>query len=174
SFTGWMKRYDPATGQQTKLQYDWVGETHLQKSTSAPRRQAAQLVTGTPLDIKELITISPEGVQEMSFRMLIENMKWAMDDNWLKNFFGETKPVLTKDRTDLINKNLNFYQQKLAPTYLGWGFCNMSGSGAPKNPLTEAQKFKLRYYLYNGMGREEGYNIQSNGIFLEAFIASSP
>lgn len=174
SFTGWMKRYDPSTGQQTKLQYDWVGETHLPQSTPAPRKQAAQVVTGTPLDIKELITISPEGVQEMSFRMLIENMKWAMDDNWLKNFFGETKPVLTKERTDLINKNLDFYQQKFAPAYLGWGFCNMSGPGAPKNPLTEAQKFKLRYYLYNGMGREEGYNIQSNGIFLEAFIASSP
>lgn len=179
SFAGTMTEYDPAAGDKSALQYAWKGNTPAQPALTTWRRTAAGLKLATRLAVKELSVtelqaISPEGVQGKSFEMLVQNMKWAMKDDWRTSFFSETKPDLNQSRIDLIKKNLDFYTDKFAPAYLGWGFANMAGPGAPQNPLDAAGKKKLHYYMSVGLAQEKGYNAQSQGLFLQAFIASSP
>lgn len=182
SFSGYMQEYDPTTGEVTTDYFAWQGQTPAQVSSAAAVAAtllttdavAPQIQATQTLSIAELISISPSGVRNMSFDMLVQNMKWAMNPTWLTEFFAETQPVLDQTRIELINKNLDFYQNKFAAAYLGLGFANMTGPGAPSKPLTPAQLLALQYYMYNGLAQEKGYNMQSNGLFLQAFVLSSP
>jgi hypothetical protein len=176
TFQGSMKKFDFAEMAPSKLQFNWKGEV---QAALAPKRAIMRspvplLVNADELSVAELYTISPEGVQERLFDMLIENMKWAMDPDWRENFFGEQRPIISPDREDLINRDLSFYKDKFSKAYLGWGIGNISGTGAPRHPLTDAERLNLKYYLYTGIAKEEGYNMQSEGLFLQAFILRSP
>ena len=71
-------------------------EATLRDVTSHELYDADELMAVTTLSIAELISISPEGADELAMQMLIENMKWAMNENWLRDFFGEAKPVLER------------------------------------------------------------------------------
>jgi hypothetical protein len=175
SFTGSMKKYDKTTGDESKLSFTWNGQAEpVAVTLKAPRQAAPQVLTVSTLSIAELISISPEGADDLAMQMLIENMKWAMNESWLKDFFGEAKPVLEPSRIDLIKKDEGFYTGAFAPTYLGWGIANMAGTGAPKRPLSDDEKRKLKYYLYNGIARDTRYNKQNQGLYLQAFIRSAP
>jgi len=175
SFTGSMKKYDKVKGEESKLRFTWAGQAQpMVVSLKAPRLATPELLAVSTLSLPELISISPEGVDELSMQMLIENMKWAMNENWLRDFFGEAKPVLEQSRVDLIKKDEGFYKQNFAPVYLGWGIANMAGPGAPKRPLSDDEKRRLKYYMHNGLAKEKGYNEQNQGLYLQAFIKSSP
>jgi hypothetical protein len=180
-FHGAMQKYDAAQQQLTTKKFAWEG------TLAAPAPHAARLSfargavpmqaqaqENPDLSLAELTTLKPTGVEDASFAMLVENMKWAIDDDWRTNFFGEIQPLLSPDRIKLIKQDGDFYRKIFAPAYLGWGFSHMKGPGAPKRPLSDAQKRKLKYFLHVGMANEKGYNRQSHGLFLEAFIQREP
>ena len=175
SFTGSMKKYDKKTGDESKNALAWKGKARpMAAPLKAARLAAPKLLTVSTLSIAELMSISPEGVDELAMQMLIENTKWAMNENWLRDFFGESKPVLDPTRIEVIKKDEKFYTEKFAPVYLGWGIANMAGTGAPKRPLSDNEKRKLKYYMHNGVAKEEGYNKQNQALYLQAFVRASP
>jgi hypothetical protein len=172
-FSGWLKRIDPATGEESKSTFAWRG-TARQTAVrlKAPAKPEKLLDQG--LSVIDLMGISPERVQDLAFNMLVMNMKWAMNDEWRSDFFNEAKPDLDKSRTDLINQDLDFYQNKFSVAYLGYATKSMKGDAAPSVPLTHDEFLKLDYYLERNLAGEPGYIKQSHGIFMQAFLANSP
>jgi hypothetical protein len=178
-FQGQMQKWDPATNDKTPLKYAWDGtlvEAPAPHAMAAARAAAPRTMAVSGLSLAELWSISPDGVQQASFDLLVRNMKWAIRDDWRENFFGETKPLLTTESQALINQRggPEFYREQFAPAYLGWGFSHMTGPGAPKNNLSTEEKLKLKYFMYKGLPETDGYNTQSHGLFVEAFIQRAP
>lgn len=181
SFSGDMHKFDP---QESKPQSDacvWKGD--VTPHSELVRIQAASLLKTRPqkallddsaqLSVGDLMTIAPDGVRDLANGMLMENMKYAMSDEWRTNLMGSEKPILSQQRKAQLNEAKSFYSDKFAPAYLTWGL------GSTDNPeitvkLNDQQKKKLKYYLHNGLAKEKGYNAQSNMLFLDAFIESSP
>ena len=186
SATGSMSPYDSATEAPAPSSYVWKGVLQAPTALRDPNRPAPdpQVVIkeedlrdiGETLSVIELMTISPEPgqVQSQSFKLLLDNMKWEMNEKWLRDFFGETRPVLDSQMQALAKKGKSFYEDDFAPAYLGWGFANMSGKGAPTTQLTEQQKEKLKYYLHVGLAKNKDYTEQSNGVYLRAYIDEAP
>jgi hypothetical protein len=182
SFSGTqIKLYDESTiDGRSKITYIWNGtiSTSITSILTKTPESDPQLKL-TDLSLYELISLIPDSdtVADMSNTMLIENMKWAiggMNNDWLADFFGEIRPYLSQDRQNLINKDLDFYQNKFAMGYLGWGIGQMTGAGAPSEPLTQPEMLKLKYYMQNGLAKEKAYTTQTIGISSDAYLAVAP
>ncbi|WP_050406414.1 hypothetical protein [Bradyrhizobium embrapense] len=177
SFSGSLHKYDPATGEQTPQAFAWSGRAHAaSQPATATAAVAPRLVAISNLSIAELVTLQPDPklLQENAQDLLIQNTKWAMNPDWLGQFFGETRPQLPQSRIDTINLDLPFYQTKFAPAYLGWGFSHMTGPGAPSHTLSAAESDKLDLFLTKGLGDDPGYNRQNNALVIDAYIMTKP
>ncbi len=185
SAIGSMNPYDPTTEAPSASAYAWKGtlqapsRLHNMKRTPLVPRLVQEddlRDSGDALSLIELMTISPDPsqVHKQSFSLLLENMKWDMNPDWLTDFFGETKPTLDSQMKALAKKGQSFYSDDFAPAYLGWGFANMSGKDAPATKLTDTQKNKLKYYLQDGLAKNKDYTEQSNGVYLRAYIDEAP
>lgn len=167
--------------------YFWQGEAESQSAFHANLNFAPVLLSENDLiqndnnlSVAELMSIVPDdSVSSTANDLLMENMKWAMglnstEKDWLSMFFGENPPVIPPGRQTLVNKSLNWYQQDFAKAYLGWSIANYSGPNAPTKNLNNDQKLKLKYYLQTGMAKDSDFNIQQNGIYIDAFIQAKP
>ncbi len=181
SFSGSMHKFDPQKESPQSGTCAWNGNA-TQHTRLVKQHSLSLLTMATPkplvdeapqLSIGDLMTISPDGVQDLANDMLIENMKYAMPDDWRTKFTGSQKPVLSQQRIDQLNSAKGFYSDKFSPAYLTWGLGN-ADSTAITVKLNDQEKKKLKYYLHNGLAKEEGFNLQSNMLFTDAFIESSP
>jgi hypothetical protein len=171
--------------------YLWTGAARASADGAAAPRPAAaspepleltaeHLEDDPSLSIAELMSIVPDSsVSDTANNMLLENMKWAMgqdstEKGWLEMFTGEEPPVLSPDRQNVAAKSTTWYQQQFAKAYFGWGFTNYSGPNAPSVNLDDGQKLKLKYFLQTGMAKDPDFNLQQNGIYLQAFVGSKP
>lgn len=181
SFSGNMNQYDPQSQKPKPESCDWSGVSSPHSALikdqalrllamAAPKKLSA---AAPQLSVGDLMTISPDGVRDLANTMLIENMKYAMPDEWRSNLMGSEKPVLSQQRISQIQTAKDFYAQKLSPAYLTWGLAN-TDNPAITVKLNSGQKRKLKYYLHNGLAKEKGYNAQANMLFIDAFIESSP
>ncbi|MEM7181976.1 MAG: hypothetical protein AAF518_13750 [Spirochaetota bacterium] len=165
--------------------YFWKGEPSSQAMLQAPPHKPIQLseselLQDDTLSIAELMTIVPDSsVSDQANDMLTENMKWAIaqdstEKKWLSDFMGETAPVLSQARQDLIKRDMDFYQQKFSKSYFSWAFTNYDGQGKPTTNLDDKQKKKLKYFMQTGLAKEHGFNTQQNGIYIDAFVQAKP
>lgn len=181
SFSGDMRKFDSQKSAPQSDTCAWSGNATQHSnlvrmqvaSLLGTRPQKALLDDSAQLSIGDLMTISPDGVRDLANEMLMENMKYAMSDDWRTNLMGSEKPVLSQQRKTQLNEAKSFYTDKFAPAYLTWGL-GASDSPGITVKLNDQQKKKLKYYLHNGLAKEEGYNAQSNMLFVDAFIESSP
>ncbi len=182
SFLGQMQSYDSKAQQPNSIPYQWKGaiSTKLVPALLEFKELFASppLLRSTELTLMNLVSIMPsaQAVSDMSFKMLTENMKWAiskMNNNWLSDFFGEIPPFLSEERQTLVNESLDFYQNKFATAYLGWGIGQMTGTGGPTTPLSPEETRKLKYYLNVGLGKEADYTKQTQSIFSQAYAAAA-
>ncbi len=133
----------------------------------------------TSLSLFELISLIPDSktVGETSNTMLVENMKWAIGDmgnGWLSDFFGQIRPDISLIRQKLVSQDLDFYQNKFAMAYLGFGIGQMTGPGAPSVSLSPEEQKKIKYFMTHGLAKEKAYTVQSIGIASDAFLAVAP
>lgn len=133
------------------------------------------------LTINELMTILPdETVNDDSNSMFLRNMKWAMgqdstERDWLKNFFGETPPTIDEpDQQALVKQSLDWYQNQFAKAYLTKSFNQYDGPNAPEHRLDQNQSVKLDSFLKEGLAQSKDFNIQHQGIFVDAYIGAKP
>jgi hypothetical protein len=99
-----------------------------QHAPNAPEPQLltkADLVAATaPPDLAALLLMAPdESATKKANDLLVENMKWAMDqDNtekaWLGQFFEQQPPVLSRERQAVAKKTLSWYQNEFGKSYL--------------------------------------------------------
>lgn len=181
NFSGYMQ---PSQGQDaTPSLYYWIGAIKAQQPAPSPilisdEKPLPLLANPTTLSIGELLTFYPDkdALNTLSNNMLIENMKWAIaekpNNSWLPVFFGERQPVLDEERKAAVRKDLAFYQSKLSYAYLGHAIGNLTGAGAPAEPLNQDEAARIKEYLHTGLAREPGYNSQSNDINVRAFVSS--
>jgi hypothetical protein len=181
-FQGTLQKYDAThPGEPLKEEWVWKGTSRQHSQLSQQHTMAwlqkspvQVLKTTTPSkSVADLMTISPDGVRDLANTMLMENMRYAMPKEWLHDLLGSEQPTLSQNRINQLNENKDFYAKKLAPAYLTWGLANTDNKAITVK-LSAEQKNKLKYYFHNGLANEKGYNIQSNSLFLDAFIESSP
>ncbi|MFC0216269.1 hypothetical protein ACFFK0_28120 [Paenibacillus chartarius] len=139
------------------------------------------LAAPTELTINELMTILPDqSVNDDSNSMLMRNMKWAMgqDDTqreWLSSFFGQKPPVIDEeDQVALVKQSLDWYQSKFAKAYLTQSFQEYAGPNAPSHRLDDALAKKLDSFLKEGLAASKDFNVQHQGIFVDAYIGAKP
>jgi hypothetical protein len=180
SFSGWLRKYDAAQKDRlTAKRFQWLGELSEQPALlrTAPRRLAKESVTlraAEPLTLAELKSLHPENLDAILNDHLLENMKYAMDDNLRVTFFGQTKPDLPEGRRKLVEQDKEFYRDKFAVSYLAWGLNQSDGAVKPSNPLNDKEKKRLKYFLHHGLAKSEAYNRQSNGMFRSAYLVAAP
>jgi hypothetical protein len=121
--------------------------------------------------------VDPKQLQQSQFHELTQNMKWALGNDPtqknLLNFFGELPPDLPTSRTDIISKDLDFYTNQMAISYLGGPINKMQGPGEPSTRLSTEQETDLSFYLQAGLPRHPGFTRQTNSIFLTAFTQTA-
>jgi hypothetical protein len=183
TFTGTLCRYDSATGEPSADKHAWDGASPDSAGATAGGNgngHGALAVAQAAADdqpamtIEDLVTQSPIGADKIANDMIVQNLQWAIPDDWRDNFFGVAKPTLSADRIALIDKSLDFYQKQFGPAYVGWSVNDITGPGAPSHPLSSDDKSTLQYYLHDGLGQSKDYNLQSQGIALDAFIEACP
>jgi hypothetical protein len=176
SFSGWICPYDAKTGLPSALEHVWAGEGKTAAPAALAVGQAAAAAVATSLSVSDLLTQAPIGADRFANNLLVQNLQWAIPDDWRTDFFGVAKPDLSGDpaRVALINKSIDFYRSRLGPAYIGWSVNNVAGAGAPEHPLSAAEKRALEYYLHDGLAQDKDYNVQSQGIALEAFVDACP
>jgi hypothetical protein len=133
------------------------------------------------LGVNELMTILPDDVvNDDANSMLMRNMKWAMGQkseqrDWLQNFFSEAPPVITEpDQVQLVNKGLPWYQDKFAMAYLTQSFNSYKGPNAPEHRLDDDLGANLGAYLKTGLAGEKDFNVQHQGIYVDAYVGAKP
>ncbi|WNC12967.1 hypothetical protein [Brevibacillus brevis] len=144
---------------------------------------AAEDVLAQPeeLTINELMTILPDqSVNDDSNSMLMRNMKWAMGQDgtqreWLSKFFGQKPPVISEpNQQELVKQSLHWYQSQFAKAYLTKSFQQYDGANKPSHRLDDAQAKKLDVFLKEGLAQSKDFNIQHQGIFVDAYIGAKP
>ena len=155
----------------------------VRTTAAAPRRelQAANLLSTAddPLSVTELMTILPDDLVNCDANdMLMRNMKWAMgqdstESGWLTQFLGETPPTLTTSEQTLVRKSMPWYQGKFATSYLTQSFNSYKGPNAP-HQLDTDQAEKLVAYLKTGLASEKDFNVQHQGIYVQAYVGAKP
>lgn len=141
---------------------------------------ASHLVAADPgLRVEDLMTILPdEQVNDDANSMLMRNMKWAMGQNdqergWLNQFFTETPPVIAEaDQRKLMEQSLDWYQNKFAMAYLTQSFNSYSGPNEPSHRLSTDQGARLTSFLKTGLAKDKDFNVQHQGIFVDAYIGA--
>ena len=184
TFTGTISQTggDRTTGPDVYL---WKGTAPVTPSNlraAAPvQLSTADLLQDDDLNINVLVTLLPdENVSQMSYSMMVENMKWSIaqsDDKkqWLSDFFNQNPPVLDTSRTTLINQNLSWYQNDFSIAYLAKGMSIPPDSNTPPPiQFSDVQKAKLDNYLKTGLSQSKEYNIQSTGIYTKAYVLGKP
>lgn len=164
--------------------YLWKGTATNNAVLAQPRRDlaAAAVAAAAPtgLSLGDLIAQAPDdSVGQTANAMLVENMKWAMaqsstESDWLKQFFGQSAPVLPDKRISAIKKDLAWYQNQFAPAYLTWGLATLTGPMAPSVTLNPTQKQTLQDYLQKGMGQSTSYARQMQPLFTQAYESAKP
>ncbi len=169
--------------------YLWVAEPDVVKSAlalTAPvtRRMITRsqvLATAPALEVSDLMTILPDDVvSDDANSMLLRNMKWAMGQNdqqrkWLSDFFGERPPVIVEpDQQALVRQSLDWYQNKFALAYLTQSFNSYKGPNEPDHRLSSDQSTRLTEFLKSGLAKDKDFNVQQQGIFVDAFIGTKP
>lgn len=165
--------------------YLWKGmasSTHSKlKAADSVQLSAADLVQDNSLSLMELVCLLPDdNVSHMSNSMIVENMKWTIGkssdkSHWLNDFFAQNPPVLDTARTTLINQNLSWYQTDFSIAYLAKGMSISPDSNTPPPiQFSDAQKAKLDNHLTNGLFKSKEYNIQTNGIYVQAYMLAKP
>ncbi|WFE31241.1 hypothetical protein [Micromonospora sp. WMMD975] len=141
----------------------------------------ADIETDPTLSIAELMSIVPDdSVAKMADEMLMSNMKWAMSRDstekvWLKQYLGQQPPTLTPQRQELVTRSLDWYQKCFVKSHLGYTFDHYDGAGCATVHLDDdVQRPKLKSYLETGLAKDTNFNIQQNGIYLQAFVAAKP
>jgi hypothetical protein len=179
-FTGWIRKYDPKTPERLSAKrFEWVGQ--LQEAPELLKRPAARMAASSvtlraaaALSLEELKSLFPENLDTILNDQLVENMKWAMDDNLRVTFFGQVKPDLSENRLKVVKQDEAFYRDKFAVAYLSWGLNQSEGAARPTNPFNAQEKRRLNYFLHHGLASEAGYNRQSNAMFRNAFATAIP
>jgi len=189
TFSGKVTSTCTDTDAATEGAYLWRGKANAAGTeeaadalAAAPQRVDEQAIplAADDLSIAELMSLVPDSsVADVANDMLQENMKWALGESstekeWLNEFFGENQPALSPDRQELVKKSMSWYQEDFAKSYLGFSISNYSGPNAPGTNLNSDQKLKLKYFLQTGMAKSQDFNIQQNGIYIQAFIQSKP
>lgn len=180
TFGGWIRKYDAAREDHLSAKrFEWQGK--LQEAAVLLRRpavrMAAESVTLRAADsptLAELKSLHPENLDAILNDKLIENMKWAMDDDLRVTFFGQVKPDFDPARKKTVEQDASFYRDRFAVAYLAWGLNQSEGAGRPARPLNLQEKRRLTYFLHNGLAQEEGYNRQSNAMFRDAYLTAVP
>lgn len=133
------------------------------------------------LNLDELLTILPdEVVSEDANAMLMRNMKWAMGQNgqqrdWLANYFGETPPVISEpSQQELVRSGMQWYQDKFAKAYLTKSFNTFHGPNEPQTRLPETSAKALDEFLKSGLAKDRDFNVQHQGIYIDAYIGCKP
>lgn len=136
-------------------------------------------VASAPLSINELMTLLPDDVvSDSANSMLMRNMKWAMgqdktEKQWLAQFFNEAPPaIVDTDQLALAKQSLSWYQSRFAKAYLTQSFNSYSGVGEPTHRLNSREESKLDTYLRSGLASEKDFNVQQQGIYIQAYIAT--
>ena len=174
--------------QDGKGVYFWKGTagaaqqnpTALKAHQTVAPLTASDILAADGLSLPELMSIVPDdSVSTQANNLLVENMKWAMGQNstekgWLEMFFGENPPVLSPAQQQVAQKSTNWYQQTFSKSYLGWAITNYTGPNAPSTNLSSDQELQLKYFLQTGMAKDPDFNIQQNGIYVQAFIDAKP
>jgi hypothetical protein len=130
--------------------------------------------------LAELLSLVPDqSVSDSTNALLVENMKWAISRSdaekaWLTDFFVEQPPVLPASRTDLIEKDLGWYQQQLSLGYLSYGLDGLTGPAEPAVHLDADQRARLKAFLETGLGQSTPFARQMEGLFQSAFLAAKP
>lgn len=129
----------------------------------------------------DLMTMLPDDVVNSDANsMLMRNMKWAMgqdstQNGWLAQFFGERAPVIVEaDQQNLVRQSLSWYQQKFAMAYLTQSFNSYTGPNAPSHVLNEDQSARLAEFLKSGLANDKDFNVQHQGIFVDAYVGTKP
>jgi hypothetical protein len=123
--------------------------------------------------------VPDESVADERNALLVESMKWAIgqsadERSWLGDLFEQQAPALSAAREELIEPDMSWYQQQLAPAYLTQGLDGLTGAGAPETHLDEAQRGKLANYLEHGLGQSPAYARQMQGLLETAHLAAKP
>lgn len=183
SFDGWMAYYDADADDAGKAHYRWSGTARPSVAPqalavnpfAAPKPTAMEI---SDLSLAELITIQPSAaeLQKSAFTLLVENLKYAMDETLLDEFFGEKKPDLSRDpaRAASITEAADFYNNRFGPGYFGYSFGQISGDTAPSNQISAAEVQLLDDYLNGGIAFEKQYSAQNQGLVVTAFIMNAP
>ncbi|MEQ8999620.1 MAG: hypothetical protein RID53_24230 [Coleofasciculus sp. B1-GNL1-01] len=193
-FVGYIRKWDKTKFEVSKEIFAFVGQAipnqtkislpHTRNTSNFHVLAGLQSATPSSLSMAELVGLVAEhnALQETSWAMIQDNMKWALDQKggdqkqWLTNFFSEKSSNFSKSRQDLIKKDLNFYTDKMAVSILAHSFQNISGTGElkPEYKLTSQQDTNILFWMRAGLGTSKGYSRQNQGIFLQTYAASVP
>ncbi|WP_106396837.1 hypothetical protein [Actinocorallia populi] len=143
----------------------------------------AVLATPSILTLMELSLLTPPDAEQAGMEGLINsaltrNMKYAMgkkqpESDWLTRFMGQRPPHLTKAQQELADKGDKWYEE-FCRAYLTNSFNQYTGPGEPETRLNTEQAEKLAAYFRTGIAAEEGYNLQHQGLYMEAYLAVRP
>ena len=110
--------------------------------------------------------------------MLMEVMKYVIGapdqhPDWLENFLGARRPTLSQEVQEVseLPDSLDFYTNFAIP-YIGLGIYQNKGEGIPDISVLEGRT--MNYYFQNGLAKEPGYNVQTNALYLQAFLENEP
>lgn len=153
----------------------------LSTATAPAERSVRELAAaGTGLSLAELLSLLPDSsVSAMAGEMLIENTRWALaqrdsEREWVPQLFGTQPPILSAARKALVAPEAGWYQDTFGPAYLTWTLDGLTGAGAPKVHLNDAQRAKLKGLLTAGLAKSTAYAKQSHGLTMEAYVTAKP
>ena len=177
---------------QTKSNFCWIGtstssdaatddDSSMFTSESDEQPAAFAAMDDEPLSVVDLFTLchAPEEIQQDAQNMMMSVMEYVVaapdqHPDWIENFLGKTRPILAPgiQKVADLPKSQQFYTNFAIP-YIGLGiYQNKGQQGIPDIPLLEART--MLYYFQNGLAKEPGYNEQTNGLYLQAFLADKP
>ena len=177
---------------QTKTNFCWIGtstssdvaaddDSSMLTSESFVQPAAFVAMDDEPLSVLDLFTLchAPKEIRQDAQNMMMSVMEYVVaapdqHPDWIENFLGKTRPILAPgiQKVADLPKSQQFYTNFAIP-YIGLGiYQNKGQKGIPDIPLLEART--MLYYFQNGLAKEPGYNEQTNGLYLQAFLADKP
>ncbi len=163
--------------------YLLTGEATSSLAVPRPRlvaRPMAALAAAATPSLGELLSLVPDSsVADQSNALMVQCMKWSLGQadpgkGWLHDFWLQGPPALPPDRIALVKRDLSWYQDQFAVSYLSYGLNDLTGPASPDTHLDAAQAAKLSAYLSSGMGTSESYARQSSGLFQQAYQDAKP
>ena len=91
-----------------------------------------------------------------------------------RRFLRRTPPFVPENQKELIGKSLDWYQHKFAKAYMTQAFNTYTGPNQPSTRLDTDQAGRLDNFLRKGLGQSSDFNVQHQGIYVDAYIGAKP